>query len=100
MERSSQRGERPLDQVGKVIFDIVFKSHHTVHKNFANWQDVDSAFNFLETYSTKAEEEPEEGAGDGSYSSYLAEQTPTGIPRCSKLSNIKANVFAIMLIHF
>jgi len=57
MERSSQRGERPLDQ------------------------DVDTAFNFLETYSTKAEEEPEEAAGDGSYSSYLAEQAPTGIPR-------------------
>ena len=80
-----------------------FKSDHkqlSAQLTFANWQDVDSAFNFLETYSTKAEEEPEEGAGDGSYSSYLAEQTPTGIPRCSKLSTIKANVFAIMLIHF
>ena len=48
---------------------------------FENWQDVDTAFNFLETYSTKAEEEPEEAAGDGSYSSYLAEQASTGIPR-------------------
>ena len=44
-------------------------------------QDVDSAFNFLETYSTKAEEDPEEAAVDGTYSSYLAEQSATGIPR-------------------
>ena len=50
--------------------------------NFENLQDVDSAFNFLETYSTKAEEEPEEAAGDGSYSSYLADKVATGIPRC------------------
>jgi len=57
MERSSQRGERTPDK------------------------DVDSAFNFLETYSTKAEEEPDEAAGDGSYSSYLADKVATGIPR-------------------
>ena len=45
-------------------------------------QDVDSAFNFLDTYSTKAEEEPEEMVGEASYSSYLAEQGTPGIPRC------------------
>jgi len=57
MERSSQQGSRPIDQ------------------------DVDSAFNFLDTYSTKAEEEPEEMVGEASYSSYLAEQGTSGIPR-------------------
>ena len=45
-------------------------------------QDVDSAFNFLETYSTRGEEEVEERETVTSYSSYLADtRGEEGIPR-------------------
>ena len=81
MERSSQRGERPLDQVVESDQSSRNLSVNHLYKADRHCQDVDSAFNFLETYSTKAEEDPEEAAVDGSYSSYLAEQSATGIPR-------------------
>ena len=81
MERSSQRGERPLDQVVESDQSYQNLSVNHLYKADCYCQDVDSAFNFLETYSTKAEEDPEEAAVDGSYSSYLAEQSATGIPR-------------------